>query len=73
MTTKRDLGIVDVAPENGDSGLDQQEITTAEALKTKEYATGMVGKWHLGDYSRDKTLNPLNRGFDFYFGVPRQQ
>ena len=30
-------------------GLDPAELTVAEALKTKGYATACVGKWHLGD------------------------
>ena len=64
------LGLIDIATEHGASGLDQKEITLAEALKTSEYATGMVGKWHLGDYSQDEQMNPLHHGFDFYFGVP---
>jgi arylsulfatase A-like enzyme len=29
-------------------GLPQSEVTIAEALKTKGYATACVGKWHLG-------------------------
>ncbi len=64
------LGFVDLATEDGATGIDQKEITIAEALKEKNYRTGMVGKWHLGDYAVNPKHNPLNHGFDFYFGVP---
>ena len=37
-----------------------REITLAEALKTKGYATGHFGKWHLGTLS--KTDRSRNRG-----------
>ena len=50
--------------------MSEKEITLAEALKTAGYRTGMIGKWHLGDYSRDPQYNPRRHGFDFYFGVP---
>jgi arylsulfatase A len=43
------------------------EITLANILKEKAYATGHVGKWHLGHM--EKYL-PLQRGFDSYFGIP---
>ena len=49
------------------SGLPQSEITMAEALKTKGYRTGMVGKWHLGHL---KEFLPIHHGFDEYFGIP---
>jgi arylsulfatase A-like enzyme len=48
-------------------GLPQSEITLAEALKTQKYATGMVGKWHLGVLPEQM---PVNNGFDFYYGLP---
>ncbi len=64
------LGFVDLGPNAGTTGLPQSEITLAEALKMGGYRTGMVGKWHLGDYSTNPDYNPLNHGFDFYFGVP---
>jgi arylsulfatase A-like enzyme len=49
------------------TGMPVEEVTTADLLKTKGYATGVVGKWHLGH--RHEFL-PLQRGFDEYFGIP---
>lgn len=68
--TSATLGLMDQATEKGISGLNENEITLAEALRQRAYRTGMVGKWHLGDYSQNPGYNPLNHGFDFYFGVP---
>lgn len=48
-------------------GLNHDEITIAEMLKAKGYATGIFGKWHLGDHP---SLLPLNHGFDEYYGIP---
>jgi len=48
------------------NGMSVEERTFADALKANGYATGMVGKWHLGYQGRH---HPLNRGFDEYFGV----
>ncbi|MCG3160699.1 MAG: Arylsulfatase [Acidobacteria bacterium] len=46
-------------------GLPTSEITLAELMKKAGYATGMVGKWHLGMHEK---FHPLNRGFDEFFG-----
>lgn len=43
-----------------------EEITVAEILKTKNYATGCVGKWGLGGPKTEGS--PLNQGFDYFFG-----
>ena len=53
------------SPEAGKPGMPGKEITIAEMLKTAGYATGHVGKWHLG-YSPDTM--PLAQGFDSSFG-----
>ena len=48
-------------------GLARNEMTIADLLKQKSYATGIFGKWHLGDA---KEFLPLNQGFDEYLGIP---
>ena len=48
-------------------GLNPDEITIAELLKTKGYATSCIGKWHIGH--KPKFL-PTRQGFDSYFGIP---
>jgi len=52
------------------AGLPDSEITLAEALRVAGYATGMVGKWHLGDFSHDQRFLPTRHGFDFFEGIP---
>ncbi|MBI2843256.1 MAG: sulfatase-like hydrolase/transferase [Armatimonadetes bacterium] len=47
------------------AGLPLDQITIADALKENGYATGAVGKWHLG---MSTGHHPLNRGFDEFFG-----
>jgi arylsulfatase A len=49
----------------GQPGMPTEEITIAEMLKPAGYATGHVGKWHLG-FSAETM--PLRQGFDFTFG-----
>jgi arylsulfatase A-like enzyme len=46
-------------------GLSLKETTLPERLNAAGYATGMVGKWHLGHTEK---FNPVNRGFQEYFG-----
>lgn len=48
-------------------GLHDDEITIAEMLKDKGYATAIYGKWHLG---HQKKFLPNNHGFDTYLGIP---
>jgi arylsulfatase A len=47
-------------------GLNPDETTIAEILKSRGYATACVGKWHLGD---KKPFMPLDHGFDSFFGT----
>jgi arylsulfatase len=48
-------------------GINPDETTIAEMLKTKGYYCGIIGKWHLGHHQK---FLPLQNGFDEYFGLP---
>lgn len=48
-------------------GLHPDEVTIAEVLKAAGYATGIFGKWHLGD---QPAFLPTRQGFDVFFGIP---
>jgi len=64
------VGLLDLASHRASHGLHPAEMTMAEALKAGGYRTGMVGKWHLGDFTHDPAFNPVRHGFDSYLGVP---
>jgi len=48
-------------------GISEQELTMPQMFKKKGYATGMVGKWHLGTPTE---FLPTHRGFDEWLGLP---
>lgn len=48
-----------------DWGLPLDQKTIAQYMKEQGYATGAIGKWHLGDLPK---YGPTKRGFDEYFG-----
>jgi uncharacterized sulfatase len=52
---------------NDRTGLPRSEITIAEALKP-DYASGLIGKWHLGHVAPH--WPPTVHGFDHFFGLP---
>jgi arylsulfatase A-like enzyme len=56
-----------VLRDNAAQGLPLQEITIAEMLKPRGYATAIIGKWHLGHLPQ---FLPMNQGFDYWFGLP---
>jgi len=61
------IGVTDVLQPDSAIGLNLQEVTIAELLKSAGYATAAVGKWHLGDA---ESLLPTRQGFDEFFGLP---
>ena len=48
-------------------GLNPKEVTIADILKIRGYATACVGKWHLGHLPQ---FLPTSNGFDSYFVIP---
>jgi len=47
-------------------GIQANEVTIADALRKKGYATTCIGKWHLGHL---QPYRPLRHGFDHYYGL----
>ncbi len=58
-------GVIYVRGETRQVGMDTSETTIAELLKQAGYATGIMGKWHLG-YRPE--YNPVHHGFDEFYG-----
>ena len=58
-------GLSKVGLPGADLGLRVEDPTIAGLLKARGYATGQVGKHHLGD--QDEFL-PTNHGFDEFYG-----
>lgn len=53
--------------------LHENEITVAEVLKTKGYATACFGKWDLAKHAQSGffiDLFPTRQGFDYFYGTP---
>ena len=61
--------------------IEDGRTTIASLLKQSGYHTAMVGKWHLGmdfpgtswkdrDWSKPTLDMPLDKGFDYFYGIP---
>ena len=53
--------------------LHEDEITIAEVLKSKGYATACFGKWDLAKHAQSgffMDLFPTRQGFDYFYGTP---
>jgi arylsulfatase A len=59
-------GLVRVLSPGEPFGISSDEITLAQVLQRQGYATGCVGKWHLGDLPQ---YRPRRHGFDSYYGL----
>lgn len=61
------VGVPDVVDDTSTNGIRPGELTIADYLKQRGYATGMFGKWHLG-YQPE--YMPMRHGFDEFYGLP---
>lgn len=61
------VGILGALGPQSKHGLSHQEVTIARMLKQLGYATGIIGKWHLGHLPK---FLPHTHGFDEYYGLP---
>ena len=49
-----------------DTSLPDSEVTIAELLKTRNYATACIGKWGMGGVGSEG--HPNKQGFDYFYG-----
>ncbi|MEJ7778972.1 MAG: sulfatase [Daejeonella sp.] len=63
-TTRGPVEQMKLVPVNNTNDLHPDFVTVAEALKAEGYATGIFGKWHLGN---KENVSPEGQGFDIYF------
>src|SRR5437016_7213009 len=61
------IGLLGALGPKSKVGISDKELTIAQILKTRGYATAIFGKWHLGDSPQ---FLPTRHGFDRYFGLP---
>ncbi|MEY4387658.1 MAG: hypothetical protein RLY20_2941 [Verrucomicrobiota bacterium] len=61
------IGIHQALGPRAKTGISADEMTLAELVRQRGYATAIFGKWHLGDAPQ---FLPLRHGFDEYFGLP---
>ena len=61
------IGIHRALGPHSKTGISDGEMTLAQLVKQRGYATAIFGKWHLGDAPQ---FMPWRHGFDEYFGLP---
>ena len=60
------IGVYNAYSPGSKVGLNPEDSTLAELLKDQGYATGIFGRWHLGDAPK---FLPRNHGFDEFYGI----
>ncbi len=61
------VGILGALNPRAKIGISDREMTLAQLVKQRDYATAIFGKWHLGHHPQ---FLPARHGFDEYFGLP---
>lgn len=75
-----ELGILDFIPQPGHIlydpekpiGLNNSSLPFPMVLQQAGYRTGLIGKWHLGDWieeGSDKRFHPTSHGYDYFMGL----
>ena len=64
-------GFVNNKNEPGQFPLPENTCTIATLFKNSGYATAIIGKWGLGNYSNEG--DPLKHGFDYFYGYYDQK
>lgn len=66
-----------IAPGNSELIIDTACVSMADMMKQAGYATGVIGKWHLGlgpkggtDFNKQISPNTQDIGFDYEFVIP---
>ena len=54
------------------AALRADDVTVAQVLKDAGYATGLIGKWGLGEPQKNEQGLPRRHGFDYFFGYLKQ-
>lgn len=76
MRAKGGKGVWGPSPVSAPALIPSDTYTVADVFKEKGYATGCIGKWHLGfkdkinDWQEPISPGPNDLGFDYYFGMP---
>jgi arylsulfatase A-like enzyme len=70
LMTGRHSGHTSVRINGGGAPLLPEDVTVAEVLKEAGYATGIFGKWGLGDHGTEGV--PYQQGFDEFYGYLHQ-
>jgi len=70
-TVRNNFAKVGGVPPQGRVPLRKQDVTVAEVLKSAGYATGITGKWGLGEPDTDGV--PNRQGFDQWLGYLNQR
>ncbi len=54
------------------AALRDEDVTVAEVLKQAGYSTALIGKWGLGEPTKNAQALPNRQGFDYFFGYLKQ-
>ncbi|NJB83552.1 arylsulfatase [Wenyingzhuangia aestuarii] len=72
MTGQNPAHVFITGNSKAEPGMDMEMINLPELFKNAGYKTGAYGKWGLGDTTSKDNRNPLNQGFDEFYGWKTQ-